>query len=71
MVQRGEQADYQALLADLNARDARDTQRSTAPLRAANDALLLDNTGVTIKDSVAQVLDWWEQKLGGRSVSVN
>ena len=60
---RGQAADYDALLADLQARDARDTQRSTAPLRPADDARMLDNTALSIEDSVAQVLSWWDEKL--------
>ncbi len=63
VLQRGERADYAALLADLQARDARDTQRATAPLKPAADALQLDNTHLSIEDSLAQVLSWWEQRL--------
>ncbi len=63
VLQRGERADYAALLADLQARDARDTQRATAPLKPAADALELDNTHLSIEDSLAQVLSWWEQRL--------
>ena len=61
---RGQQADYAALLADLQARDARDTQRATAPLVAAQDALQLDNTERSIEDSVQQVLAWWDARIG-------
>ena len=43
-------------------RDARDTSRATAPLRAAADALELDNTQRSIEDSVEQVLAWWTQR---------
>jgi 3-phosphoshikimate 1-carboxyvinyltransferase len=46
----------------LEARDARDTQRSVAPLKPAQDALQLDNSSLTIDESVAQVLDWWQSK---------
>jgi 3-phosphoshikimate 1-carboxyvinyltransferase len=60
---RGQAADFQALWADLQARDARDTARATAPLRPSADAQLLDNTDVGIEASVQQVLAWWEQKL--------
>ncbi len=63
VLQRGEPADYAALLADLQARDARDTQRATAPLKPAVDAIEMDNTHLSIEDSVNQVLSWWEQRL--------
>ena len=41
LLDRGEQADLDAITADLEARDLRDSQRSTAPLRPAADARLL------------------------------
>ncbi|MBL0420265.1 bifunctional 3-phosphoshikimate 1-carboxyvinyltransferase/cytidylate kinase [Ramlibacter sp. AW1] len=50
------------LRADLEARDARDSQRAVAPLKAAQDALLLDNSEQSIEESVDQVLRWWEER---------
>jgi 3-phosphoshikimate 1-carboxyvinyltransferase len=46
----------------LEARDARDTSRSVAPLKPAQDAMLLDNSDLGIEQSVVQVLDWWQSK---------
>lgn len=43
------------LLREIQARDARDAQRTVAPLRPAVDAVLMDTTGVSIKDVVGQV----------------
>jgi 3-phosphoshikimate 1-carboxyvinyltransferase len=60
LISKGIPASIDSLLADLKARDARDTQRSTAPLKAAEDALTLDNSSLTIEASVQQVLDWWQ-----------
>jgi len=37
-------------------------QRSVAPLKPAQDALQLDNSSLTIDESVAQVLGWWQSK---------
>ncbi|MGB4362169.1 MAG: bifunctional 3-phosphoshikimate 1-carboxyvinyltransferase/cytidylate kinase [Rhodoferax sp.] len=51
-----------ALRADLEARDARDSSRSVAPLKPAADARLLDNSNLSIEESVKQVLDWWQGK---------
>jgi len=51
-----------ASCADLEARDARDTSRSVAPLKPAQDAMLLDNSELGIEQSVVQVLDWWQSK---------
>ena len=46
---RGEQADEQAVLADLLRRDERDSRRTTAPLKAAPDAHLLDTTNLSVE----------------------
>ena len=50
----GETADYKRILADIEARDKRDTERATSPLRPADDALLLDSTEMSI-DQVFEV----------------
>jgi cytidylate kinase len=46
---RGEDTSYEAVLADIRRRDARDSGRSTAPLAAAEDARLLDTTTLDIE----------------------
>jgi 3-phosphoshikimate 1-carboxyvinyltransferase len=45
----------------LEARDARDKTRSVAPLKPAEDARLLDNSGLSVEASVEQVLQWWQE----------
>lgn len=59
---RGIDAKIDKLRADLEARDARDRSRVASPLKPAGDALLLDNSGLSIAESRALVLDWWQQK---------
>jgi cytidylate kinase len=54
LAQRGEQADYEAILVDIQRRDARDSGRSAAPLRAAPDAIRLDTTTMSIEAAVAE-----------------
>ncbi|MEM1236371.1 MAG: (d)CMP kinase [Pseudomonadota bacterium] len=51
------------VLEDLRARDARDTQRSDAPLRAAADALLLDTSQLSIEDAVSQAVSLAEMRM--------
>ena len=51
-----------SLRADLEARDLRDSSRSVAPLKPAHDARLLDNSTLSVEDSVERVLDWWRQQ---------
>jgi len=45
--------DYEAVLADIKARDARDSQRAMAPLVAAKDAVVLDTSDMDITTAVA------------------
>ena len=44
------------VLIDLRARDARDSTRDAAPMKAANDALLLDTTALSIDEAVQQAI---------------
>jgi CMP/dCMP kinase len=44
LLRRGEQAEYETILDDIRRRDERDTNRNTAPLKAAADAVTLDTT---------------------------
>ncbi|NDP38840.1 MAG: bifunctional 3-phosphoshikimate 1-carboxyvinyltransferase/cytidylate kinase [Rhodoferax sp.] len=62
LISKGISATLLALRADLEARDARDTSRSVAPLKPAQDAKLLDNSDLTVEESVNLVLDWWQSK---------
>ena len=62
LISKGIQASIDILRADLEARDARDSHRSVAPLKATEDAMLLDNSHLSIDESVAQVLTWWQQR---------
>ncbi|MCG2577116.1 bifunctional 3-phosphoshikimate 1-carboxyvinyltransferase/cytidylate kinase [Dechloromonas sp. XY25] len=58
LIEKGFSANLPDLLADLQQRDARDSQRSVAPLRQEADARLLDTTHLTIEQAVNQVLAW-------------
>jgi 3-phosphoshikimate 1-carboxyvinyltransferase len=62
LISKGISASIDSLRTDLEARDARDTSRPVAPLKPAEDALLLDNSAVTIEQSVAWVLDAWARR---------
>jgi 3-phosphoshikimate 1-carboxyvinyltransferase len=50
----------ESLRQDLAARDERDRSRSVAPLKPADGSLLLDNSHLGIGESIAQVLQWWQ-----------
>ena len=63
LIDKGLSANMHDLLADLQARDARDTQRSASPLQPAEDALHWDNNAErTVEQAVQQVLSWWQQR---------
>jgi len=62
LISKGISASISALRADLEARDERDRNRAVAPLKPAEDALLLDNSELSIEASVQQVLDWWQHR---------
>ena len=62
LLAKGIDANIDALRADLEARDLQDQSRKVAPLKPAQDALLLDNSGLTIDETVAQVIVWWEER---------
>jgi 3-phosphoshikimate 1-carboxyvinyltransferase len=62
LISKGISTTIASIRADLEARDARDSNRAVSPLKPAEDALLLDNSSQTIDESVAQVLQWWEAK---------
>ena len=48
LVAKGEKPDFEAVLADVNDRDYRDTHRAESPLRQADDAIVVDNSFMTI-----------------------
>ena len=62
LLAKGIDANIDALRADLEARDLQDQSRKVAPLEPAQDALLLDNSGLTIDETVAQVIAWWQER---------
>lgn len=62
LITKGFPATLASLRADLEARDARDMSRATAPLKPAADALLLDNSDQSIEESAARVIGWWEAR---------
>ena len=56
LINKGLEADYQAILKDLQDRDARDSQRSVAPLQQAHDASLLETSQLNIEEAVNSAL---------------
>jgi cytidylate kinase len=61
LIDKGFSANMDDLLADLQARDERDTKRAVAPLVPAEDAHLLDTSNMTADQAIEQVLAWYAQ----------
>jgi len=57
LINRGEAADYALILADLQQRDLRDSQRAAAPLKQLPDAILLDTTDKNIEQAVNIIIE--------------
>jgi cytidylate kinase len=61
LIDKGFSANMSALLKDLTERDARDTNRSVAPLKPAEGAYLLDTSDLTVNQAVEKVLGWYAE----------
>lgn len=64
LIEKGQKADYEQILADIKERDERDSSRAVAPLKPADDAILFNNTGYTPEQSLAELLEIAKDKLG-------
>ena len=53
---RGQQADYETILKEIVQRDKQDRERAAAPLKQAEDAVLLDTTQLNLEQSVEALL---------------
>ena len=62
LISKGISANIADLRAELEARDARDQTRSVSPLKPAVDAMLLDNSALTVEASVDAVLTAWQDR---------
>ena len=51
--EKGQHFSFEEILRDMRERDERDSQREAAPLKCAEDAVLLDTTALTLEESIA------------------
>ncbi|MBO5416325.1 MAG: (d)CMP kinase [Clostridia bacterium] len=61
---KGIDAKYEDVLAEMNERDKNDSTREIAPATAAPDAIIFDNSGMTLEQSVAGVIEIVNKKTG-------
>jgi cytidylate kinase len=65
LCEKGQNVRYEDVLAEMNSRDNADSSREIAPTKAADDAVLLDNSDLTLEGSVAAVIAIAKEKVGG------
>ena len=63
LLERGMPGHYEDVLADIRARDERDSNREVAPLRQAPDALLLDTSELEIDQAIAEAIRLVEERV--------
>ncbi len=64
LVERGTPRPYDEVLEEIKLRDHNDSSRSAAPLKAAEDAVLVDTTGNTFEQSLLQITDIIKERVG-------
>lgn len=61
---KGMEKPFDEVLAEMEKRDEQDTQRAAAPLKATDDAVLLDTSGNTLEESIDEVCRLISEKTG-------
>lgn len=68
LVAKGVEVKYEDVLSEMNQRDHADSTRAAAPLKAADDAILFDNSGYEFEGSVEHVLSIIEERTGVKRI---
>lgn len=63
LLERGMPGHYEDVLLDIRARDERDTNRKIAPLRQADDAILLDTSQLGVDEAIAEAIRLVEERV--------
>ena len=61
---KGIDAKYEDVLAEMNERDKNDSTREIAPTQAAEDAILYDNSGMTLEENIEGIIEIINKKVG-------
>lgn len=64
LLEKGQTVSFEEVLKDLRARDYADSHRAAAPLKPAEDSVLVDTTGLSLEEAVQKVLQVAGRKLG-------
>ncbi len=65
LLAKGQPAAYEDILRNVQERDYIDSHRSVAPLRQAPDALVLDNSALTLEQQRQWLIDRFEERVAG------
>lgn len=63
LIEKGSEVTYEEVLEDLKARDYNDSHREIAPLKPAEDSVIVNTTGMTLEESVDTVVKTVEEKI--------
>lgn len=63
LIEKGENVDFQDVLDDINKRDYQDSHREIAPLKQADDAILVDNSGCNLEEGAQLIMDVIKEKI--------
>ena len=61
LLAKGENIDFDAVLANVKERDYRDTNRTESPLRKASDAIEIDNSALTREEQIERIISIFDQ----------
>ena len=64
LIAKGQNVKYEDVLNEMNERDTNDSTREIAPAQAAEDAIVFDNTGMSLEESVAAIIDIIKKETG-------
>lgn len=64
LIAKGENVTFDSVLAAINQRDKNDSSRATAPLKAADDAIILDNSYLTAENTLQKFSEIIESRIG-------
>ena len=64
LIAKGQKVSYEDVYREMNERDTADSTREIAPTKAAEDAILLDNSGMNLEESIEAVIALVREKTG-------
>ena len=63
LIEKGNEVKYEDVLAELIERDYNDSHREIAPLKPAEDSVILDTTGLTLEESINEIIKIIKEKM--------